>query len=82
LIEQEQEQQPLSTRSSRRGKKDINIPIEKQEDIVLNKKTRTGRGKKNNQPIDTDIPITVVDVVMTSVIVSVSKNISIVEVFI
>ncbi len=73
MIEQEQQQQqPLSTRSSRRGKKDIDIPIEKQEDIVLNKKTRTGRGKKNNQPINTDIPITVVDVVMTSVTVSVS----------
>jgi len=69
LIEQEP-QQPASTRSSRRGKKDIDIPIEKQEDIVLNKKTRTGRGKKNNEPINTDTPVTVVDVVMTSVTVS------------
>jgi len=64
------EQQPISTRSSRRGKKDVEIPIEKQEDIVLNKKTRTGRGKKNDQPINTDTPVTVVDVAMTSVTVS------------
>lgn len=76
MIEQEPPpQQPASTRSSRRGKKDIEIPIEKQEDIVLNKKTRTGRGKKPNQPITTDNPITVVDVVMTSVTVSVNRNI-------
>jgi len=66
----EQEQQPISTRTSRRGKKDLEIPIRKQEDIVLNKKTRTGRGKKTNQPINTDTPVTVVDVVMTSVTVS------------
>ncbi|CAF4468826.1 unnamed protein product, partial [Adineta steineri] len=43
LIEQQQQQPPASTRSSRRGKKDIDIPIEKQEDIVLNKKSRAGR---------------------------------------
>jgi hypothetical protein len=65
------EQPPVSIRSSRRGKKNLDIPIEKQEDIVLNKKTRTARGKKNPQPINTDKPITVVDVVMTSVTVSV-----------
>lgn len=73
MIEEQQQQQPGSTRSSRRGKKDIDIPIEKQEEIVLNnKKPRTGRGKKATQPINTDIPVTVVDVVMTSVTVSVS----------
>jgi len=38
LIEQAPPQPPASTRSSRRGKKDVDIPIEKQEDIVLNKK--------------------------------------------
>jgi hypothetical protein len=65
------EQPPVSTRTSRRGKKDLDIPIVKQEDIVLNKKTRTVRGKKMPEPINTDKPITVVDVVMTSVIVSV-----------
>jgi len=37
----------------------------------LTKKTRAIRGKKVNQPIITDAPITVVDVVMTSVTVSV-----------
>ncbi|CAF2852250.1 unnamed protein product [Rotaria sp. Silwood2] len=77
LIEQEplpqqQQEPPMSTRSSRRVKKDIDIPIEKQEDVVLNKKTRSGRGKKTNEPINTDNPITVVDVVMTSVTVSAS----------
>lgn len=36
----------------------------------MNKKPRTGRGKKNNEPIITDTPVTVVDVVMTSVTVS------------
>lgn len=61
---------PVSTRSSRRGKKDVDVPIEKQEEIVLNKKTRNVRGKKVNQPTITDTPITVVDVVMTSVTVS------------
>jgi hypothetical protein len=77
LIEQEpqqQQQQPVSTRTSRRGKKDIDIPIEKQEDIVLNKKNRTGRGKKNTQPINTDNSITVTDVVMASVTVSVKAK--------
>jgi hypothetical protein len=68
------EQPPASTRTSRRGKKDIDIPIEKQENIVLNKKPRTGRGKKNPEPINTDQPIAVVDVVMTSVIVSVRSK--------
>ncbi|CAF2586748.1 unnamed protein product [Rotaria sp. Silwood2] len=77
LIEQEplpqqQQEPPMSTRSSRRVKKDIDIPIEKQDDVVLNKKTRSGRGKKTNEPINTDNPITVVDVVMTSVTVSAS----------
>ncbi len=71
LIEQEPQQQPISVRTSRRGKKDIDIPIEKHEDIVLNKKTRSGRGKKKNEPINTDAPIAVIDVVMTSVTVSV-----------
>ncbi|UJR33110.1 hypothetical protein I4U23_020567 [Adineta vaga] len=71
LIEQqEQPPAPTSTRSSRRGKKDIEIPIEKQETIVLNKKSRTGRGKKLTEPNNTDIPVTVVDIVMTSVTVS------------
>jgi hypothetical protein len=64
----------ISTRSSRRGKKDLDIPIEKPEEIVFNKKARTGRGKKPNQPINTDTPITVVDLVMTSVTVSVNKK--------
>lgn len=65
---------PVSTRSSRRGKKDVEIAIEKQDDIVLTKKTRAIRGKKVNQPIITDTPITVVDVVMTSVTVSVRSS--------
>ncbi|CAF0942777.1 unnamed protein product [Adineta ricciae] len=69
LIEQTP-QLPASTRSSRRGKRDIEIPIEKQENIVLTKKPRTGRGKKTNEPNNTDMPVTVVDVVMTSVTVS------------
>jgi hypothetical protein len=72
----------ISTRSSRRGKKDLDIPIEKPEEIVLNKKARTGRGKKPNQPINTDTPITVVDVVMTSVTVSVTLNIFLIGIFI
>ncbi|CAF0772365.1 unnamed protein product [Rotaria sordida] len=73
LIEQEPpQQQPISTRSSRRGKKDIVIAIEKQEDIVLNKKSRAGRPKKPNEPINTDNRVTAVDVVMTSVTVSAS----------
>ncbi|CAF3387241.1 unnamed protein product [Rotaria sp. Silwood1] len=68
-----QQQEPLmSTRSSRRGKKDIDIPIEKQEDIVLNKKTRTGgRAKKTNEPINTDNPVSVV---MTSVTTSIPTS--------
>ncbi|CAF3567345.1 unnamed protein product [Rotaria sordida] len=73
LIEQEPpQQQPISTRSSRRGKKDIVMAIEKQEDIVLNKKSRAGRPKKPNEPINTDNRVTAVDVVMTSVTVSAS----------
>lgn len=60
---------PPSARSSRRAKKEVEIPVEKQEEIVLNKKTRTGRGKKNAEP-----PLTMVDVVLTSVIISVRVN--------
>ena len=45
----------------------MDIPIEKQEDIVLTKKTRTTRAKKN-----ADKPVTVVDVVMASSSVTVS----------
>ncbi|CAF0847909.1 unnamed protein product [Rotaria sordida] len=76
LIEQEppQQQQPISTRSSRRGKKDIVMAIEKQEDIVLNKKSRAGRPKKPNEPINTDNRVTAVDVVMTSVTASIPSS--------
>ncbi|CAF3714654.1 unnamed protein product [Rotaria socialis] len=65
-------QQPriMLTRTSRRGKKDIEIPIEKQEVTVLNKTTRTGRGNKTSEPINTDSSTTVADLVMTSVTVS------------
>ncbi|CAF0799489.1 unnamed protein product [Rotaria sordida] len=75
LIEQEPpQQQPISTRSSRRGKKDIVMAIEKQEDIVLNKKSRAGRPKKPNEPINTDNRVTAVDVVMTSVTASIPSS--------
>ena len=68
----EQEQPIAPTRSSRRGKKDVELPIEKQDEIVLQKKPRAGRGKKRNEPtIHADVPMTFVDVVMTSVAISV-----------
>ena len=65
--------QPIApTRSSRRGKKEVELPIEKQDDVVLAKKPRAGRGKKLNEPtIRTDAPMTIVDLVMTSVAISV-----------
>ncbi|CAF3533547.1 unnamed protein product [Adineta steineri] len=69
-LAEQQPPPPTSTRSSRRGKKDIDIPIEKQEDIVLNKKSRAGRKKKNNEPIITDTSVIVIDVMTTSVTVS------------
>jgi len=53
---------PVSTRSSTRGKKEVEIPIEKQDEIVLKKKTRSGRGKKttiesSSTVVAVDIPI-------------------------
>lgn len=65
---------PSSARSSRRAKKELEIPIEKQEEIVLNKKTRPGRGKKNVQPSTSDAPLTMVDMVMSSVIITVRPD--------
>ena len=69
----EEEQQPVApTRSSRRGKKDVELPVEKQDDIVLNKKPRAARGKKLTELLQSDVPVTIVDMVTTSVTVSVS----------
>ena len=67
-------QPPPSVRSSRRAKKEVEIPVEKQEEIVLNKKPRTGRGKKNAEPSNTKPPLTMVDVVLTSITISVRIN--------
>lgn len=68
------QQPPPSARSSRRAKKEVEIPVEKQEEIVLNKKTRTGRGKKNAEPSKIEPPLPMVDIVLTSVTISVRIN--------
>ena len=53
-------EQPIApTRSSRRGKKEVELPIEKQDEVVLTKKTSAGRGKElNKSTIHTDAPMT------------------------
>lgn len=55
-----------STRSSRRGKTDIEIPIQKEE-TVSKKTTRITHGKKVKEVVNTDTSTAIVDVVMTSV---------------